>query len=107
MMSETSPWLKVSEAFGSEPIVSQLLAGGLNIYVERYICEAMSPSVEALPITALVTQFGGSKVDEGGKGSVHAQFFPSISAVVPAGCATTWEFSGFADFAVFYFQPQS
>lgn len=106
MTFEEKPWLHVREMFGSEPIVSQLLEGDLNIYVERYICESMSPSIEPLPTTALVTQFGGSKVGEGNKDKSKAEFFPSFSIVVPANCATEWQFSGFVDFAVFYFPPQ-
>ena len=101
------PWQIVREAFGSEPIVSQTLAGPLNIHVERYICEPLSSAIEPLSSVVLVTQFGGSQVGEGQKNHLHAKFFPNLSAIVPANCATEWQFSGFADFAVFYFEEQS
>jgi len=105
--SSRQPWLQVREAFGSEPIVSQYLEGGLDMYVERYICEPMNTSIKPQKTVTLVTQFGGSKIGEGEEGSTHTDFFPSVSAVVPANCATEWQFSGFSDFAVFYFQEHS
>jgi len=102
-----APWQKVRKAFGSEPIVSHSLGGALNIHVERYICEPLSSAIEPLSSAVLVTQFGGSQVGEGQKKHLHAKFFPNLSAIVPADCATEWQFSGFTDFAVFYFSEQS
>ena len=78
------PWLLVRDAFSNEPIVKKFIKGSSNIYVERYICEPMKRTVPALPIMAMVIQFGGSKVSEGVKDTRSSIFFPNSSAIVPA-----------------------
>jgi AraC family transcriptional regulator len=106
MKQKKYPWEIVQTAFGTEPIVSQWLSKDLGIYVERYICQPTRYDIEGLPITAMVTQFGGSKVKEGDKHNTQVEFFPSYSAVIPAHCPTQWQFSGFVDFSVFYFPKE-
>lgn len=102
-MKQKSPWNIVQTAFQTEPIVSQLLPKTLDIYVERYICQPKNYQIEGLPVTTIVTHFGGPKIKEGDKTNTVTEFFPSYSAIIPANCSTQWKFSGFADFAVFYF----
>ena len=107
MPSIQQPWQLVQAAFNSAPVGSQVLNGKLNIYVERYICPPMQVSLPPLSTPCLATQLGGAKVGEGGLGDPRTDFFPSVSAVIPANCPTEWEFSGFIDFAVFYFPDTS
>lgn len=98
------PWLQVRESFGQQPVIAQHIESDLNIYVERYLCEPLDSSVPPQKNTVLVTQFDGSWVREGVKNTdKNMIFFPSASAVIPINCSTRWNFSGFTDFAVFYF----
>ncbi|MCK7468797.1 MAG: hypothetical protein MZU91_12190 [Desulfosudis oleivorans] len=51
---------------------------------------------------ALVVQFGGGRVREGGRDRWRSTGLPTQSLLVPAGAPTHWHYSGTVDFAVFY-----
>jgi len=99
----SSAWQLVQQALKTQPIVSQPLAGQLDLYFERYICQPMRFKVPPLPGILLGTQFGGTKivgktVDEHFK----ADFFTGFSVLIPPYCATRWNFGGVTDLALFY-----
>lgn len=100
-------WLKVRKELGSFPITEGEIGGKSCLYAERYLFRSIEKSVSAAGITALVTQFGGSRVNEGEVGQWRATTLPSQSLLIPPSCATHWHYSGAVDFAVFYFPEKT
>lgn len=96
-------WLKVRTELGHRPIVEGRIDGRTPIFVERYLYQAIGRTVSGLLCTALVVQFGGSRVKEGEPDRWRSMYLPSQSLLVPPGVATHWHYSGTVDFAVFYF----
>jgi AraC family transcriptional regulator len=73
------------------------------LYVERYLFKTVERSVSGVNGIALVTMFGGSRVQEGDTGQWRSSVLPSQTLLVPSQCPTHWKYSGTVDFAVFYF----
>jgi len=97
------PWLQARKALKAKPITEGVVGGVAPLYVERYLFKTVERSVDGISGIALVTLFGGSRVQEGRKGQLRSDVLPSESLLVPAHCATHWKYSGTVDFAVFYF----
>lgn len=100
-------WQKVRRELGSIPLAEGLVRGAgpenASVFVEHYLFSNIERSVSGLPLTALVTQFGGAKVREGESGAWRSTTLPSQSLLLPANCSTHWHYSGTVDFAVIYF----
>jgi len=95
-------WLKVRTELGHRPIVEGRIDGRTPIFVERYLYQAIGRTVSGLLCTALVVQFGGSRVREGEPDRWRSMNLPTASLLIPRGVATHWHYSGTVDFAVFY-----
>ena len=101
-------WFKVRRQLGHEPVVAGRISGATPLFVERYVFQHAERSVPGLDVTALLVQFGGSRVQEGEHGRWRSMNLPSASLLVPSRVATHWHYSGAVDFAVFYFlEPSS
>lgn len=99
-------WQQVQKQLKQKPITEGMIGGAAPLYVERYLFKTIEKSVSSLNGIALVTQLGGSRVQEGSKERVRSDLLPSESLLVPANCPTHWKYSGTVDFAVFYFPDQ-
>jgi AraC family transcriptional regulator len=96
-------WQQVRKDLAAIPIVEGMVWGQNPIYVERYFFRGIEKTVRGLDDVGLVVQFGGGRVREGEAGHWRAESLPSQGVLLPARCATHWHYSGFVDFAVFYF----
>lgn len=96
-----NPQQQVHEALGL-PMVGGMLCSEMPLYAERYFLHETDRVVPAVSVMALLTQFGGSRVQEGMEGELRSTSLPFVSLLMPAGCATHWHYSGSVDFAVFY-----
>jgi len=96
-------WQQVQKQLKQKPITEGMIGGVAPLYVERYLFKSIARSVSGLNGIALVTQLGGSRVQEGRQGQMRSDTLPSESLFVPANCPTHWNYSGTVDFAVFYF----
>jgi len=99
-------WQQVQKQLKQRPITEGMIGGVAPLYVERYLFKSIARSVSGLNGIALVTQLGGSRVQEGSKEQPRSDTLPSESLFVPANCPTHWNYSGTVDFAVFYFPDQ-
>jgi len=99
-------WQQVQKQLKQKPITEGMIGGVAPLYVERYLFKSIARSVSGLNGIALVTQLGGSRVQEGSKEQPRSDTLPSESLFVPANCPTHWNYSGTVDFAVFYFPDQ-
>jgi AraC family transcriptional regulator len=97
------PWRQVQKDLKTRPITEGMIGGAAPLYAERYLLSSIEKSVSGLSGTALATQFGGSRVQEGDASRLPANVLPSQTLLVPANCPTHWQYSGPVDFAVFYF----
>lgn len=96
-----NPQLQVHKAMGL-PMLGGLVCSEMPLYAERYFLHVTDRSVAPVEVMALLTQFGGSRVDEGTGGELRSTSMPLLSILLPANCATHWHYSGSIDFAVFY-----
>jgi AraC family transcriptional regulator len=96
-------WQQVRKELGVSPIVDGMIGGDSPLYAERYLFHTIEKSVSGLRVMGLLTQFGGSRVQEGERGRWRVDLLPSQSLLVPANCATHWHYSGPVDFVIFYF----
>jgi AraC family transcriptional regulator len=96
-------WLQVRKDLGFEPIVAGMIEGDYPVFAERYLYRSPEKTVSGLRGVGLVTQLGGSRVQEGERGQLRADSLPTRSILVPANCPTHWNYSGTVDFANFYF----
>ena len=96
-------WFKVRKELAHQPIVAGRIAGPTSLFVERYLYQDIERTVSGMDTTALVVQFGGSRVQEGEPDRWRSMNLPTQSLLVPAGVPTHWHYSGTVDFAVFYF----
>jgi len=99
-------WQQVQKQLKQRPITEGMIGGAAPLYVERYLFKTIEKSVSGLSGIALVTQLGGSRVQEESKGRLRADVLPSETLLIPANCPTHWKYSGTVDFAVFYFPDQ-
>ena len=97
------PWVKVRRELGHTPIVEGHIRGAVPLYVERYLYQATELSVSGMALTALVTQFGGSRVREGELEHLRSMNLPTQSQLIPARVPTHWHYAGTIDYALFYF----
>lgn len=93
--------LHVHRAMG-KPLLGGLVCSEIPLYAERYFLHVTERSVPPVEVMVLLTQFGGSRVDEVAGGELRATSMPLLSMLLPAGSATQWHYSGSIDFAVFY-----
>lgn len=84
------------------PIVGGVVSADMPLYAERYLIHEIDRAVSPVDAMALITQFGGARVEEGTDGELRSTSLPFLSLLLPAGCATHWRYSGSVDFAVFY-----
>ena len=96
-------WMKVRRDLVQRPIVAGRIDGSTPLFVERYLYRTIERTVSGLGCTALVVQFGGSRVQEGEPDQWRSTILPTQSLLVPKGVSTHWHYSGTVDFAVFYF----
>ena len=61
-------WQQVQKQLKQKPITEGMIGGAAPLYVERYLFKSISRSVSGLNGIALVTQLGGSRVQEGRQG---------------------------------------
>ncbi|MBF7731575.1 helix-turn-helix domain-containing protein [Pseudomonas sp. N040] len=97
------PWTKVRKQLSHTPIVEGYVRGAVPLYVERYLYQAMELTVSGMELSALVTQFGGSRVREGELEQLRSMNLPTQSQLIPAGVPTHWHYAGTIDYAIFYF----
>lgn len=83
-------------------MLSGLVCSEMPLYAERYFLHATDRSVPPVDAVVLLTQFGGSRVDEGAGGELRSTSMPLLSMLLPARCPTHWRYFGSIDFAVFY-----
>jgi AraC family transcriptional regulator len=86
-----------------QPIIAGRIPGATALFAERYLYQDIERTVSGMDCTALVVQFGGSRVKEGERDRWRSMNLPTQSLLVPAGVPTHWHYSGTVDFAVFYF----
>lgn len=96
-------WRLVSKALGVAPVIRAAIGGRPALHVERYFFQARRQQVPALPSMALIVHLGGARVTGGKLSGLTANFIPSFSVLVPAGCPSEWFLEGAVDVAVFYF----
>lgn len=96
-----NPQQQVHEVLGL-PMVGGMLCREMPLYAERYFLHETDRAVPPVNVMALLTQLGGSRVQEGVEGELRSTSLPCVSLLMPAGCATHWHYSGSVDFAVFY-----
>ncbi|MBV7546481.1 AraC family transcriptional regulator [Pseudomonas sp. PDM26] len=96
-----NPQQQVHDTLGL-PLLGGLVCSEIPLYAERYFLHTTDLSVPPVDFMALLTQFGGSRADEGAGGELRSTSMPRLSMLLPAGCATQWHYSGSIDFAVFY-----
>jgi AraC family transcriptional regulator len=99
----TPVWQQVRRQLGHQPLVAGEVGGANPVFAERYLFQDIERAVSGLRCTSLVTQFGGSRVQEGRPGQWRSTNLPTQSLLVPRGVPTHWHYSGAVDFAVFYF----
>ena len=103
-----SVWQKVRKELGHRPIVEGQVNGAAPLYVERYLYRTIERTVSGLRCTALITQFGGGRVQEGERDRLRVMSnLPTQSLLSPPEMPTHWHYSGTVDFAVFYFLDES
>jgi len=107
MVNLMKPWLQVRKDLGNTPLVEGLVGGDTPLYVEHYLFSDIQKTVSGADGTALLTQFGGSRVREGETGAWRTTTLPSQSLLVPANCPTHWHYAGSVDFAIFYFPDRT
>lgn len=95
----THYWQQVRKDLKAIPIAEGIVAGDTPLYFERYIFSGVNKTVQGLFTSALVIQFGGARVKEGGRNNS----LPGNVLLIPPRCDTHWQYSGFVDFGVFYF----
>ncbi len=78
------PWQQVQKELKSKPIVEGMIGGAAPLYVERYLFKTVERSVSGLNGIALVTMFGGSRVQEGDSGQWRSSVIPSQTLLVPS-----------------------
>ena len=96
-------WQLVSKTLGASPVIGAAIDGRPPLYVERYFFQARRQQVPALPSMILAVHLGGARVSGGKLSGLAANFIPSFSVLVPAGCPSEWFLEGAVDVAVFYF----
>lgn len=96
-----NPQQQVHEMLGL-PMVDGVVCAEMPLYAERYFLHETDRVVPPVGVMALLTQFGGSRVEEGTGGELRSTSLPCVSLLLPAGCATHWHYFGSVDFAVFY-----
>lgn len=100
-------WQEVRSELKQTPLAEGVIGGSepgsSALYVEHYLLNSIERTVSGIARTALVTQFGGSRVREGEAGAWRSTTMASQSLLVPANTPTHWHYSGTTDFAVFYF----
>jgi AraC family transcriptional regulator len=96
-------WFKVRKELAHQPIIAGRIPGATALFAERYLYQDIERTVSGMDCTALVVQFGGSRVKEGERDRWRSMNLPTQSLLVPAGVPTHWHYSGTVDFAVFYF----
>lgn len=101
-----TPQQKVHEVLGL-PMVGGLACNQIPLYAERYFVHATDLDMAPVGVMTLLTQFGGSRVEEGADETSRLSTLPSMSMLMPAHCATHWRYSGTVDFAVFYIPERS
>ncbi|NWL22401.1 helix-turn-helix domain-containing protein [Pseudomonas umsongensis] len=101
-----TPQQKVHEVLGL-PMVGGLACNQIPLYAERYFVHATDLDMAPVGVMTLLTQFGGSRVEEGADETSRLSTLPSMSMLMPAHCATHWRYSGSVDFAVFYIPERS
>jgi AraC family transcriptional regulator len=97
-----SVWQTVRKELRHRPLVEGRIGGPAPLYAERYLYQDIDRKVSGVRCVALVTQFGGSRVDEGEQDHWRSAYLPAQSLLVPAGVPTHWHYSGPVDYAVFY-----
>lgn len=100
-----TPQQQVHKAMGL-PMVGGLVSAEIPLYGERYFLHETDRAVAPVDSMILVTQFGGSRVQEGPDGELRSTALPSVSLLIPASCKTHWHYSGSIDFALFYLPEQ-
>nr|WP_218646647.1 AraC family transcriptional regulator [Pseudomonas umsongensis] len=88
-------------------MVGGLACNQIPLYAERYFVHATDLDMAPVGVMTLLTQFGGSRVEEGADETSRLSTLPSMSMLMPAHCATHWRYSGSVDFAVFYIPERS
>lgn len=101
-----TPQQKVHEVLGL-PMVGGLVCNQMPLYAERYFLHETDLDMPPVGVMTLLTQFGGSRVEEGTDETSRLSTLPSMSMLMPAHCATHWRYSGSVDFAVFYIPERS
>jgi AraC family transcriptional regulator len=96
-------WFKVRKELAHQPIIAGRIPGTTTLFAERYLYQDIERTVSGMDCTALVVQFGGSRVKEGERDRWRSMNLPTQSLLVPAGVPTHWHYSGTVDFAVFFF----
>lgn len=99
----SNAWQLVSKTLGATPVISMAIGGRPSLHVERYFFQARRQQVQALPSMTLAVHLGGARVSGGKLSGLSANFIPSFSVLVPAGCPSEWFLEGAVDVAVFYF----
>ena len=96
-------WQDVRKTLKSMPIAEGKIGGGVALYAERYLLKSVEKSVPGIDVAALVTQFGGGRVQARQTDRWRADVLPSQSILAPSKYATLWRYSGIVDFVAFYF----
>lgn len=99
-------WWAAREQLGVLPIAEGHVRGETPLYAERYLYRDIEKTIAGFGAMAMITQLGGSRVNEGEAGRWRTQSLPSQSLLVPPHYATHWHYTGMVDFAVFYFSPR-
>lgn len=100
-------WAKVRKALRMQPLVEGKIDGDSPVYVERWVYQATRVEGPELDCPVLLAHLGGARVNEGVRGRRRLTSLPSQSVLVPARTATSWQYDGPIDDAVFYFlDPQ-
>jgi len=86
----------------ARPIAEGKFAGGA-LYAEHYLLKSIGKSVPGLDVVALITQFGGGRVQAGQSDRWRASVLPSQTMLTPSKYPTQWRYSGVVEFVVFYF----
>ena len=95
-------WRQVREHLEAEPVVAGNVGASTRLYAERYLLHTRERSVRGLDLMAIVTQFGGARVQEGSAGQWRLDTMATDTLLLPRHCATNWRYHGVVDFAVFY-----
>lgn len=98
-------WERMSQVYGTKPLVSTVMGGDTPLRVERYLYSARAIQNPPLDNMLLGILLGGNRTREG-LGEETKNFIPGTGGLLPAGQSFDFELTGAIDVALFYFLDQ-